>query len=130
MIRSLVGTMAGAALLAGVVATHVNAEPLSLDGDQMDRVTAAGYAFVDSYFNSFVREHVDKNIHVKKNLDVHQNVRVKGYFAEALAGANCHGHGGCLALTYTIADVGKDYATSVSASEAATNGHAFDRKRR
>jgi hypothetical protein len=127
MSKSLVGMVAGAALLAGAAATHVNAEPLTLSTDQMDQVTAAGYAFVDGVFYTQVHEYVDKMVHVDKRLDVYQDIRVKGYFAEALAGANCHGQGGCMALTYTVTDVGKDYATSISASESATSGHGFFR---
>lgn len=126
MSKRLLGMVAGAALLAGAAATHANAGPLTLTTDQLDQVTAGGFAFVDGNLRATVHENVKKHVFIDKAKFVFQDVFVNGFLAEALAGANCHGFGGCQATTYAITDVdSKGSATSVSGSESATNGFFF-----
>jgi len=100
------------------------AEPLTLTTDQMDNVTAAGFAFVDGFLNVDINEDIDKDVDIFKFIDKFQFVDVEGYFAEANGAANCFGGTfGCQATSYSIVDVNNSsgFATSVSGAEAATD---------
>src|SRR5690606_12912476 len=117
---ALSGLVLGTAMIVGTA----QAEPLDLTTDQMDQVTAAGYAFVqaDKYVN--IDEHVRNTTDIFKLKQVLQYVDVQGYFAHADGAANCFGFSGCEAGSYAITDVNafNGMATSVSGSEAATSG--------
>ncbi|HEX2477899.1 MAG TPA: hypothetical protein VHK45_01380 [Geminicoccaceae bacterium] len=117
---TLSGLVVGAAMAVGTA----QAEPLILDGDDLDQVTAAGYAFVqaDKYVN--IDENVRNTTDIFKLKQVLQFVDVRGYFAHADGAANCYGFAGCEAGSYAITDVDafKGMATSVSGSESATSG--------
>lgn len=117
---ALSGLVLGAAMAVGTA----QAEPLVLEGDDMDQVTAAGYAYVqaDKYVN--IDEKVRNFTDILKFKNIFQYVDVKGYFAHADGAANCYGYSGCEAGSFAITDVDytKGMATSVSGSEAATNG--------
>lgn len=116
--------LSGLALGAAMIVGTAQAEPLNLSTDQMDQVTAAGYAFVqaDKYVN--IDEHVRNTTDIFKLKQVLQLVDVKGFFAHADGAANCIGFSGCEAGSYAITDVNafKGMATSVSGSESATSG--------
>ena len=116
--------LSGAALGAAMAVGTAQAEPLTLSADQMDQVTAGGFAFVDAFANVNITERIDKDVLITKTKDILQIVNVLGYFAEASGFANCQkGTGpGCEALTFAITDVNGSagYATSASGSEAAT----------
>lgn len=111
------------ALGAAMVVGTAQAEPLTLSGDQMDQVTAAGYAFVDGNLNLHVNEDVKKKVDIWKTVFKWQDVEVRGYFAQADAGANCYGDG-CQTLSYAITDTdaSKYMSTSVASAESATSG--------
>ena len=115
--------LSGLALGAAMVVGTAQAEPLTLSGDQMDQVTAAGFAFVDANLNLNVNENVHKNVDIWKTVFKWQDVKVDGYFSQADAGANCFGDG-CQTLTYAITDTDafKFMSTSVSSAESATSG--------
>jgi hypothetical protein len=117
---ALSGLVLGAAMAVGTA----QAEPLVLEGDDMDQVTAAGYAYVqaDKYVN--IDEKVRNFTDILKFKNIFQYVDVKGYFAHGDGAANCYGYSGCEAGSFAITDVDytKGMATSVSGSEAATNG--------
>ena len=119
--------LSGLALGAAMVVGTAQAEPLDLSADQMDQVTAAGYAFVqaDKYVN--INEKVRNTTDIFKLKQVLQFVDVKGYFAHADGAANCIGSVGCEAGSFAITDVNafEGMATSVSGSEAATSGFFF-----
>jgi len=122
----------GAAMAVGTA----QAEPLTLSADQMDKVTAAGFGFVD--FAAFLNKdiNIDKDVTITKTVDKFQDVFVFGLFGEADAFANCFdGSGfGCQAVTESFTDAvaggtaGASAAqvTSVSLSESATNGFTSD----
>jgi hypothetical protein len=116
--------LSGLALGALVAVGTAQAEPLILEGDDLDQVTAAGYAFVQADKKVNIDEKIRNTTDILKLKQVLQYVDVKGYFAHADGAANCYGYSGCEAGSFAITDV--DYfngmATSVSGSEAATNG--------
>lgn len=116
--------LSGLALGAAMVVGTAQAEPLNLSADQMDQVTAAGFAFVQADKKVFIDEHVRNTTDIFKLKQVLQLVDVKGYFAHADGAANCVGHAGCEAGSYAITDVDafKGMATSVSGAESATSG--------
>ena len=101
------------------------AEPLTLTTDQMDQVTAAGFAFAQGELNVFINENIDKDVDIVKFVEKFQRVDVQGYFAEANGAANCFGGPfGCEATSFGIVDVqnGRSgFATSISGAEAATD---------
>jgi hypothetical protein len=117
---ALSGLVLGAAMAVGTA----QAEPLTLSGDQMDGVTAAGVAFVKADKIVNINENVRNLTDILKIKQVLQLVDVKGYFAHADGGANCVGSSGCEAGTFAITDVNvfNGTATSVSGSESATSG--------
>jgi hypothetical protein len=116
--------LSGLALGAAMVVGTAQAEPLDLSADQMDQVTAAGFAFVKADKHVNIDEHVRNTTDIFKLKQVLQLVDVKGYFAHADGAANCIGFSGCEAGSYAITDVDvfKGMATSVSGSESATSG--------
>jgi hypothetical protein len=115
--------LSGLALGAAMAVGTAQAEPVTLSANQMDQVTAGGFAFVDGFVNVNIRENVHKTVDIFKVVQKFQFVDVQGYFAEATGGANCSGHG-CQALTFAITDVSAKggFATSLSGSESATSG--------
>jgi hypothetical protein len=111
------------------------AEPLTLTGDQLDKVTAAGNGFVNFDVDFFKNKQV--NIHEFVDIDklVNSEVFTFGNLAMAESDANCsHGFFGCVAETLTATDVnfngtgseGFWDATSHSQALSAT-GSPFDR---
>jgi hypothetical protein len=120
------------ALAAAMAIGTAQAEPLTLSADQMDEVTAAGFGFVD--FQAFLNKdiNINKQVNIQKNVEKFQDVFVLGLFGEADAFANCFdGSGfGCQAVTESFTDAVASsegaQVTSVSLSEAATTGFAFE----
>ena len=111
------------ALLAGsviVAAGLVQAEPLTLTDSQMDRVSAAGPAYVDAYKNVDINETIHKNVYIDKYKNINQHVDLTGFYADADGAANCFGFA-CETITYAIADTNalEYYSTSVSGAESA-----------
>ena len=89
--------------VASLVAVSAQAEPLVLTGDQMDKVTAAGFGFAD--FDAFLSafKDIETDIDFDKDAFVDVDVNISGYLADAEAFANCNGTG-CTAETFTGAD--------------------------
>jgi hypothetical protein len=116
--------LSGLALGAAMAVGTAQAEPLSLSTDQMDVITAAGYAYVEAMKIVNIDENVHNLTDILKIKQVIQDVDVRGYFAHADGAANCVGFSGCEAGSFAITDVSvfKGMATSVSGSEAATSG--------
>jgi hypothetical protein len=82
------------------------AEPLKLSGDQLDKVTAAGVADVDTFVNVFKTKFVDVFEFVDVQKFVNSSVFTFGNLAMAQSDANCsHGFFGCVAETQTVTDV-------------------------
>jgi hypothetical protein len=115
------------------------AEPLTLSGDQLDKVTAAGSA--DVFTNVFVDKFKFVNTFELVDIDkfVNSEVFTFGNLAQAQSDANCsHGFFGCVAETQTVTDVNFNIpengnatngfwdATSHSQAVSAT-GSPFDR---
>jgi hypothetical protein len=117
--------LSGLALGALMTVGTAQAEPLILEGDDMDQVTAAGYAHVQADKHVNINEKIYNTTDIFKLKQVLQYVDVKGYFAHADGAANCYGYSGCEAGSFAITDVdySKGMATSVSGSEAATSGY-------
>jgi hypothetical protein len=127
--------LSGLALGAAMAVGTAQAEPLNLSADQMDQVTAAGFGFVD--FDAFLDKeiNVQKNVQITKLVEKFQDVQVFGLFGEADAFSNCFDASGfgCQATTESFTDAVSGFegtsaasVTSVSLSEAATSGFAFD----
>jgi hypothetical protein len=116
--------LSGLALGAAMAVGTAQAEPLVLQADDMDQVTAAGVAFVEAHKKVAIDEHIRNTTDIFKLKQVLQLVDVKGYFAHADGAANCVGFSGCEAGSFAITDVDvhKGTATSVSGSESATSG--------
>ena len=114
------GLVLGAAMAVGTA----QAEPLTLSANDLEDVTAAGFAFVEAHKKVNIDEHIRNTTDIFKLKQVLQLVDVKGYFAHADGAANCIGFAGCEAGSFAITDVDvhKGMATSVSGSEAATSG--------
>ena len=131
MSRKFLSILVGASMFAVAGAASAE-EPTKLTADQMDGVTAAGFAFVSA--TGFVHKFKDVNTRIRldKLARVHADVRIRGYLADAEAFANCNGFG-CTAETLTFADAdpaginnfGIPTATSASQSLAASNGFRF-----
>ena len=115
----LSGLVLGAAMTVGAA----QAEPLSLSADDLDKVTAAGPAWVDVDLDVWKNKHINSNIHITTKKEVLQKLDLDGFFADAEAGANCFGFA-CEALTLTVSDVDafSFYATAYSESESAAEG--------
>jgi hypothetical protein len=116
--------LSGLALGALLAVGTAQAEPLILEGDDLDQVTAAGYAFVQADKKVNIHENIRNTTDIFKLKQVLQLVDVKGYFAHADGAANCVGFSGCEAGSFAITDVDvhKGMATSVSGAESATSG--------
>ena len=114
--------LAGAALGTAMTLGTAQADPLTLTSDQMDGVTAAGYAYVDGYKNVDINERIHKKVDIYKQKYILQYVDVYGYYADADGAANCFGYG-CETITYALTDTNafKYMSTSISGSESATN---------
>ena len=114
--------LASAALGTVMTLGTVQADPLTLTSDQMDGVTAAGYAYVDGYKNVDINEHINKKVDIYKQKYILQYVDVYGYYADADGAANCFGYG-CETITYALTDTNafKNMSTSISGSESATH---------
>ena len=91
------------ALALSAMSSAALAEPMALTDAQMDEVTAAGFAFVDAQKYILIDEDIKKNVFIEKFKDIRQRVDVRGFYADADAGANCVGFG-CEAVTYAITD--------------------------
>ena len=81
------------------------AEPLTLSGDQLDMVTAAGSGFVN-FDVDFMK---DKTVNITEFVNiqklVNSNVTTFGHLSLAEADANCsHGFFGCTAQALTATD--------------------------
>lgn len=117
--------LSAAALGAAMAVGTAQAEPLTLSGDQMDQVTAAGDGFAN--FKATLHKDVDihKKVDIDKKVKKFQDIFVLGYFGEADAFANCFdgGNFGCQAIAESFTDVDrlKGMVTSVSLSEAAAS---------
>ncbi len=104
-------------VLAGTISVASAEQPMTLSVDQMDRVTAGGFGFVDVELIVTKFKDVFENVNkfVFKQVDV--DVQVSGFLADAEAGANCMGFN-CLAETLTITDARSDLFTSTAFSES------------
>jgi hypothetical protein len=92
------------------------AEPLTLSGDQLDKVTAAGAANVFTTVDVFKTKFTDvfETVDVFKIVD--SSVFTDGNLAMAQSDANCsHGFFGCTAETQTVTDV--NFNTEPGATE-------------
>jgi hypothetical protein len=106
------------------------AEPLTLSGDQLDKVTASGFGFVefDVLFDKLKNVNVFENVNIQKL--VNSNVTTFGNLAMGEADANCSGgFFGCTAQALTASDVnlvteGFWDATAASQSVSATGSPA------
>jgi hypothetical protein len=97
--------LAGLAM-STAMAVSAQAEPLTLSGDQLDKVTAAGSADVFTNVAVFKEKFVDIAEFVDINKFVNSSVNTFGNFALANSDANCsHGFFGCVAETQTVTDV-------------------------
>ena len=97
--------LAGLAM-STAMAVGAQAEPLTLSGDQLDKVTAAGSADVNTFVDVFKTKFVDIEEFVDINKFVNSSVNTFGNFALANSDANCsHGFFGCVAETQTVTDV-------------------------
>jgi hypothetical protein len=105
------GQVMNKVVLAGLamstaMAVGAQAEPLTLSGDQLDKVTAAGSADVFTNVDVFKNKFVDVFEFVDINKFVNSNVNTFGNLALAQSDANCsHGFFGCTAETQTVTDV-------------------------
>lgn len=109
-------------ILVGIVFTlsigMANAEePLTLNADQMDQVTAGGFAFVDVELIVTKFKDIFENVNKFVVKEVNAVVDVEGFLADAEAGANCFGFN-CLAETLTITDSRADLFTATAFSES------------
>jgi hypothetical protein len=97
--------LAGLAM-STAMAVGAKAEPLTLSGDQLDKVTAAGVADVNTFVNvfKFKATEVLETVDIVKT--VNSAVFTLGNLALAQSDANCsHGFFGCTAETQTVTDV-------------------------
>jgi hypothetical protein len=97
--------LAGLAM-SSAMAVGAQAEPLTLSGDQLDKVTAAGIADVNTFVNVFKSKFVETFEFVDVQKFVNSSVFTFGNLAMAQSDANCsHGFFGCVAETQTVTDV-------------------------
>ena len=120
--------------MSTAMAVGAQAEPLTLTGDQLDKVTAAGSADVFTFVDVFKFKNVETFEFVDIDKFVNSEVFTFGNLAMAQSDANCsHGFFGCVAETQTVTDVnfvavgtgGFWDATSHSQAVSAT-GSPFD----
>jgi hypothetical protein len=104
--------LAGLAM-SSALAVGAQAEPLTLSGDQLDKVTAAGTANVFTFVDVFKSKFVNVEEFVDVNKFVNSSVFTFGNLAMAQSDANCsHGAFGCVAETQTVTDVNFNPATA------------------
>jgi hypothetical protein len=97
--------LAGLAM-SSAMAVGAQAEPLTLSGDQLDKVTAAGVADVNTFVDVFKSKFVETFEFVDVQKFVNSSVFTFGNLAMAQSDANCsHGFFGCVAETQTVTDV-------------------------
>jgi hypothetical protein len=97
--------LAGLAM-STAMAVGAQAEPLTLSGDQLDKVTAAGTADVITFVDVFKTKFTDVFETVDIFKIVNSTVFTLGHLALAQSDANCsHGFFGCTAETQTVTDV-------------------------
>ena len=97
--------LAGLAM-STAVSIGAQAEPLTLSGDQLDKVTAAGTANVNTFVDVFKLKETDVFETVDILKIVNSTVFTLGHVALAQSDANCsHGFFGCTAETQTVTDV-------------------------
>lgn len=97
--------LAGLAM-STAMAVGAQAEPLTLSGNQLDKVTAAGAANVTTQVLSQLQKLVNIQENVNVNKFVNSSVATFGNLAMANSDANCsHGFFGCVAQTTTVTDV-------------------------
>lgn len=115
----LSGLVLGAAMTVGAA----QAEPLDLSVGDLDKVTAAGPAWVDVDLDVWKNKHIKSDTHITAKKEIFQKLDLDGFFADAEAGANCFGFA-CESLTMTVSDVDafSFYATAYSQSESAAEG--------
>ena len=127
--------LAGLAM-STAMAVGAQAEPLTLTGDQLDKVTAAGSADVFTFVDVFKFKNVETFEFVDIDKFVNSEVFTFGNLAMAQSDANCsHGFFGCVAETQTVTDVNFNAATNGSGFWDATShsqavsatGSPFDR---
>jgi hypothetical protein len=97
------------------------AEPLTLSGDQLDKVTASGFGFVqfDVLFDKLKNVNVFENVNIQKL--VNSNVTTFGNLAMGEADSNCSGgFFGCTAQALTASDVNLDTTTGLWDATAAS----------
>ncbi len=110
--------------LAGAISVASAEEPLTLNANQMDRVTAGGFGFVDVELIVTKFKDVQENVLKDVNKNITTTVDVDDFLADAEAGANCLGLD-CVSETLTITDVRADLLTATSFSESLSAGTAF-----
>jgi hypothetical protein len=92
--------------MSTAMAVGAQAEPLTLSGDQLDKVTAAGSA--DVFTNVDVFKTLDTQVFETVDVEkfVNSQVQTFGNLAIGQSDANCsHGFFGCTAETQTVTDV-------------------------
>lgn len=123
--------LSGLALGMAMGIGAAQAEPLTLSADQMDRVTAGGFAFADGKFTWNVRTNVRETLDVFKLVQKVQRLDLQGYFADAKSAANAFGDAAeAVTATQTDADAFRGTATSLSLSESAATRFFFDPKKK
>jgi hypothetical protein len=120
--------LSSAALGAAMAVGTAQAEPLTLSADQMDQVTAGGFAFTDAFLNVFVDTFIFETVDIFKIKNINQFVNLDGYFSDAKSAANAFSPFGAEAITFTQteANASAGYATSVSLSESAAEWFDFN----
>jgi hypothetical protein len=96
--------LAGLAVSTAMSLT-AQAEPLTLSEDQLDKVTASGFGFVDFdvFFDKFKNVNVNEFVNIQKL--VNSNVATFGNLAMGEADANCSGgFFGCVSQALTASD--------------------------
>ena len=120
MKKTVLSVIVGTAL-AGAISVANAEQPMTLSADQMDRVTAGGFAFVDAQLVITKFKDIQEFVFydVDKTADVFVNIT--GYWADAEAGANCMAVD-CVSETLTITDVRADMFTSTAYSQSFSAG--------
>ena len=114
--KKTLSLFAGAVLALSVSMANAD-EPMTLTADQMDRVTAGGFGFVDVELIVTKFKDVFETINKLVLKEVNVTVNVDGFLADAEAGANCFGLN-CVAETLTITDTRLDLLTATAYSES------------
>lgn len=118
--------LSGLALGTAMAIGAAQAEPLTLTEDQMDGVTAAGFAFANGDLHWKVNTNVQQTYDFFGIVQKFQFLDLDGYFADAKSGANAFGDGAeAVTATQTEANAFAGYATSLSLSESAADRFVF-----